>query len=194
MEQYLKIKCPFCGKILTIKNQEGLEKCVVVCPACNKKSQVASCQRVIFRNDDETDLNSRNKNEESFNHNCVEDNKITGCIVEKSGKRWHLHVGVNTIGRKPLDPTLQPDIPIEDYTGQKKMSRHHAKIEVQILPDGNCKHILYNWENKNSTFVGNEKIDNNDRIVLNNGMNLKFGDLEIKFVVEKTDYDETITG
>ncbi|MCQ2344697.1 MAG: FHA domain-containing protein [Paludibacteraceae bacterium] len=192
MEQYLRIKCPFCGKILTIKNQDGVEKCAVICPACKKKSQVASCQRVLLKNDEETDLNGKNKNEDSVTDFSVGNNKSIGGLVEKSGKRWPLHVGVNTIGRKPLDPALQSDIPIQDYTGLKKMSRHHAKIEVQILPNGSCKHILYNWENKNPTFVGNEKINNNDRIVLSNGMNLKFGDLEVRFVIEKKNCDETV--
>ena len=96
-----------------------------------------------------------------------------------------------SIGRKLKTPPQQVDVPLSDYTGEKKMSRHHAKIEVVRQPNGNCKHVLYNWENKNPTRVDGKMVEFGDRIILHNGMVLSFANIDVDFVIE--DSEETTT-
>lgn len=67
------------------------------------------------------------------------------------------------------------------------MSRNHAKIEVIRLSKGNSKNILCNWQNKNPTYVGGEPLESGDRIVLNNGMVIRFANVDVKFVIEDTE-------
>ena len=67
------------------------------------------------------------------------------------------------------------------------MSRNHAKIEVIRLANGSAKHVLYNWQNKNQTYVGGDPIESGDRIILNNGMVIKFANIDIRFVIEDSE-------
>lgn len=84
-------------------------------------------------------------------------------------------------------PPQQVDVPLSDYTGEKKKSRHHAKIEVVRQPNGNCKHVLYNWENKNPTKVDGKMVEFGDRIILHNGMVLSFANINVDFVIEDSE-------
>lgn len=36
MNEFIQKKCPSCGAILTIKNQEGLQNTTVTCPVCHQ--------------------------------------------------------------------------------------------------------------------------------------------------------------
>lgn len=189
MEQFIQVKCPHCGTILKVKQQPGLEKASLICPVCKVKSPFPSYEKVVNLVSEETeypkDFKSKQNTEET-DIGGIGDFGI-GCLVEKSGKRWSLHPGVNTIGRKLKTDPQQVEIPISDYTGERKMSRNHAKIEVIRLPNGVCKHVLYNWRNINHTYVGGETIENEDRIVLHNGMTIKFANVDVKFEIEDTE-------
>lgn len=176
MDQYIQIKCPFCGAVLKVKQQTGLEKASITCPVCKKKSPFSSYETVVNKDREETELPG------GFNVDTA-----IGCLVEKSGQRWSLHFGVNTVGRKLQSGPQQVEIPISDYTGERKMSRNHAKIEVIRLATGPAKHVLYNWQNKNLTYVGGEPIESGDRIVLKNGMVIKFANVDVKFVIEDSE-------
>lgn len=172
MEQFIQIKCPFCGAVLKVRQQAGLEKASITCPVCKSKS--------LFP--DYENYDKQKSSEETEIVGAL--NSIIGCLVEKSGKRWPLHSGVNTIGRKLQSDPQQVEIAISDYTGERKMSRSHAKIEVTRQANGSCKHVLYNWQNRNHTCVGGEPIETGDRIVLHSGMVIKFANVDVTFVIE----------
>lgn len=189
-DQFIQIKCPFCGAVLKVKQQAGLEKASITCPVCKKKTPFSDYQNVINKDSEETEIpggfktNSNSEDTTTYNEFV---NTTIGCLVEKSGKRWSLHPGVNTVGRKTQSNPQQVEIPISDYTGERKMSRNHAKIEVVRLANGSAKHILYNWQNKNMTYVGGDPIESGDRIVLNNGTLIKFANIDVRFVIEDSE-------
>lgn len=189
MEQSIQIKCPFCGAVLKVKQQAGLEKASVTCPVCKKKSQFSDYETVTGKESEETELPGSFKPEQSSENTefVGSSNSAIGCLVEKSGKRWSLHSGVNTIGRKLQSGPQQVEISITDYTGERKMSRNHAKIEVIRQANGCCKHVLYNWQNKNRTCVCGEPVEAEDRIVLHSGMAIKLANIEVKFVIEDSE-------
>ena len=187
MDQFIQIKCPFCGAVLKVKQQAGLEKASITCPVCKKKSPFSDYENVINKDSEETELPRGAKPKQDGEDPTLYGasvNAAIGCLVEKSGKRWALHLGVNTVGRKLQSNPQQVEIPISDYTGERKMSRNHAKIEVIRLANGSAKHVLYNWQNKNQTYVGGDPIESGDRIVLNNGMVIKFANIDVRFVIE----------
>lgn len=193
-DQFIQIKCPFCGAVLKVKQQAGLEKASITCPVCKRKSPFSDYQNVINKDSEETEIpggfKSKSNSEETTSYNEFVNTTI-GCLVEKSGKRWSLHPGVNTVGRKTQSDPQQVEIPITDYyagTPQtRKMSRNHAKIEVVRLANGSAKHILYNWQNKNTTYVGGDPLESGDRIVLNNGAMIKFANIDVRFVIEDSE-------
>lgn len=182
MENLIKIKCPFCGSLLQFKKRMDF-----ICPVCKKKSLVSDCLSSFDKKDEEkTYIEDDNPNSATGD---TYKNILIGCLVEKSGKSRELHLGLNTIGRKLQKPPQQVDVPIFDYSGEKRMSRKHAKIEVAKLSNGSCKHILQNWQNKNPTYIGGGQLGADDRIVLQNGMIIKFANIEVKFVIK--DSEET---
>lgn len=190
MDQFIQIKCPFCGAVLKVKQQAGLEKASITCPVCKKKSPFSDYENVINKDSEETELPRGAKPKQDGEDPTLYGasvNTAIGCLVEKSGKRWALHLGVNTVGRKLQSNPQQVEIPISDYTGERKMSRNHAKIEVIRLANGSAKHVLYNWQNKNQTYVGGDPIESGDRIVLNNGMVIKFANIDVRFVIEDSE-------
>ena len=190
MDQFIQIKCPHCGAVLKVKQQPGLEKASITCPVCKKKSPFTDFGTVINKDSEETELPGGAKPKQDGEDPTLYGasvNTAIGCLVEKSGKRWALHIGVNTVGRKLQADPQQVEVPVSDYTGERKMSRNHAKIEVNCLPNGSAKHVLYNWQNKNKTYVGGEPIETGDRIVLQTGMVIKFANVDVKFVIEDSD-------
>ena len=195
MDQFIQIKCPYCGTVLKVKQQPGLEKASITCPVCKKKSPFTDFETVINMDSEETELHGGTKQKQDNGdpttlYNPLANTSI-GCLVEKSGRRWALHLGVNTVGRKLQSNPQQVEVPVSDYTGERKMSRNHAKIEVIQLPNGGVKHVLYNWQNKNRTYVGGEPIETGDRIVLNDGMVIKFANIDVRFVIEDSDATQT---
>lgn len=189
MDQNIKIKCPFCGAVIRVKQQAGLDKASVTCPVCSKKTPFTQWLPVTPNAAEETELPEALRAWSGAGKAATGGfaNAIVGCLIEQSGKRWALHQGVNTVGRKLQSDPQQVDIPVFDYTGERKMSRKHAKIEVARLADGSVKHILYNWQNKNETCVDGNQIESGDRIVLKSGMVIRLTNVDVKFVIEDPD-------
>lgn len=174
MDDLIKIKCPFCGKVFMVKSVPGIEKATVTCPVCERKSPFLSYHNAAGSSGEQTEIGGLG-------------NTMMGSLKEKTGQLWRLHEGINTIGRKLKSPPQQVDVPLSDYTGERKMSRHHAKVEVVVQPNGNCKHVLYNWENKNATKVDDKDVEFGDRIILHNGMVLSFADIKVEFLIEDSE-------
>ncbi|MCF0196013.1 MAG: FHA domain-containing protein [Bacteroidaceae bacterium] len=188
MEQQIHIKCPYCGVILKVNPQPGLGNAHITCPVCKRKSPFTDFARLEQKDPKETENTVRRaaSGNDPTELPCNR-NYTVGCVVERSGKAWQLRVGVNTIGRKLQTPPQQVDIPINDYTGERRMSRNHAKIEVIRLADGSVKHVLCNWQNKNRTYIAGEPLEADDRIVLHDGAVIRFANIDVRFSIEDSE-------
>lgn len=113
MEDLINVKCPLCGSLLQFKKRVDF-----ICPVCKRKSLVADCQNSFGKKDKEkTDIEDNNQNSATGD---TSKNILIGCLIEKTGKSWELHLGTNTIGRKLQKPPQQVDVPVFDYSGEKK--------------------------------------------------------------------------
>ena len=54
MDDIVKIKCPYCGSVLSVKNQIGIESKSVTCPICKQKSPFMDFKKVIDKSNDES--------------------------------------------------------------------------------------------------------------------------------------------
>lgn len=188
MNPYITIKCPSCGAVLRVKDQPGLQNAFLTCPVCKEKRPFSDYKVIAQPPEDPTEpANGAYQYEEDITEPGGQANTLLGCLMEQSGKRWLLHPGVNTVGRKLQAGPQKVEIPVNDYTGQRMMSRSHAKIEVIRLPNGGYKHVLSNWQNKNKTFVNGAPLDATDKIVLHHGMVIRFANVEVRFVIEDSE-------
>lgn len=190
MNDLINIKCPYCSVILKVKNQPGLQNMSITCPVCKRKSLVRDFKVVKNKQDDEQTLVSQNKksvtNEDAT---IVSEARIEpiGSLVLPNGKPIQLHIGVNAIGRESRSTLAEIKLPDKNKT--RKISRNHAKIEVIRMANGSCKHILFNWENKNPTFVNGDVVEKDDRIVLHDNDRIRFVDVDVVFRI----YDDEET-
>lgn len=180
--ELLKIKCPNCGAVLTIKKTIGLETKNIPCPVCKKTSRYIDYkvpkQRYSPQDEDETTTTG--------------DETQTGHLkqwsigkLQKVGTSlvYSLSLGVNTIGRKAQTSNATIQIDTDDLT----MSRSHSIIEVQKLKTGGYIHYFSNAQNKNATYINSELIENGDRIILRGGEIIKMSNTTLKFILLSED-------
>lgn len=187
----LTIRCIHCGAVLQVRNQAGIEKLSVACPNCHEKFNVGegikSYQAKAVADSEATEYGPQKKAQD-HEHTIIEKGTMLGELLETgTGKRHKLKVGTNTIGRAAQSGAANIQVP--DPT--KKMSREHAIIEVTPMSDGSYRHFLRNWKNKNKTYVGNEVLEPDESIVLQDGQLVKFGAVTMRFILpddEKTEF------
>lgn len=179
----LKIKCPHCGGTLTIKKIPNLENKIITCPLCNKKNLFVNFLQVSQQPkpvSDETQPGGMSdktlpgdKTHLGFKYDTV------GRLVQNGCKQYILHEGLNVVGREAKSSVANVQISTDDGY----MSRSHASIEVLRAANGNVIHTLSNAANKNATYVNGQKVEQGDRIVLNNGDTIKMANTVLRFVV-----------
>ena len=49
MNEILKIGCPICGSVLSVKNQPGIESKSVTCPICKNKSLFSAFKKIVSK-------------------------------------------------------------------------------------------------------------------------------------------------
>ncbi len=189
MDDLLKIKCPYCGAVLSVKSQAGIESKNVTCPICKQKSRFSDF-KVIFEKqneeatqypDSETD-NSYNNRSEKNSQYYQEINFTLGQLkVISSGRSFQLRIGKNIIGRQAQQSKADIQIPTE---GSKRMSREHLIIELKKVQGKGIVHYasLYK-QNVNETFVNNVPLEYGDCIVLNHGDVINLPDIKVKFEI-----------
>lgn len=159
------IKCPKCGKVLGLKNQPGIERLFVPCPACGTRSPFASCERVVKKQVDKaTELPSSLKADKVF------------LVDSATGSSYELPLGSNSVGRAHATSTAKVQITTTD----RGMSRVHSVINVVKTSSGNLRCFISNANNKNATYVNGEKLEDGDEIVLHDGDVLKMSVSEFK--------------
>jgi len=191
-----KVVCPYCMTKLVVQNPYKDKSVLnVICPKCKKKS------RVVFKPEDEpmeahTYLGDSKPQSNTFETQLgktptsnVSNGYETSLVNERkriskvtahlscAGVNYPLSEGRNTIGRR--SEIIRASIPI--MTTDVYMSRRHCIIDVKILRDGSQKAVLYNFENKNSTFIDGVKVEKGDGIILMDGNIITMGDTKIIF-------------
>lgn len=196
MDEIIQIKCPFCGAVLSVKNQPGIETKNVTCPVCKHKYpfiQYKKMNQPPIHKGEHTEYpdstNRRNRNQDEHTSISIPGiNSIIGEItVLETGDHYKLNNGKNVIGRKSSKSTS--DIMID--TGDlMTMSREHLVIEVKNIPGKGYVHYASLFkEQVNETFIGNERLFYGDTVVLKNGDCVKLPGFTLKFMLP--DYEAT---
>ena len=104
--------------------------------------------------------------------------RSNNAFLVHENKRYELKLGRNTIGR--MSSTPQATVQIDTH-GDKTMSRFHAVIELVRMSDMSIRAIISNGSNKNSTYVSGILLNGNDKLILNNGSEIKMGNLLLRY-------------
>ena len=120
--EVIKIKCPWCNAVLSVRDNPDNEGKSVTCPVCKKNALYSQFKRV--------DLAP--KIDEGCTQYAVSQNiqyveEIGILKSTKSGQSFQLKLGKNVIGRKAANSSASIQI---DTNGDKRMSREHIIIEV----------------------------------------------------------------
>ncbi len=179
MPQVVKIGCPRCGAVLSVKHVDGIESKHVTCPICKNKDLFSNFRRI-----EENPGEGNTQLPEQFTKPIDGTLTIGELIIQ--GKRYPLHIGRNIIGRQATGNTADVQIPADIAT--KRMSRQHAVIDVKQLQSGYYQHQLSLYkEQVNPTYLGIDRLNYGDTFILLNGNIIKLPDCELQFVVEAPD-------
>lgn len=193
MNEIIQIKCPFCGAVLSVKNQPGMESKSVTCPVCKHKYLFTEFKRVSgggSSDDDDTDYPGGNGGDDD-NTRYDDDDKTSGLlnpnlvlgklVVVGTGTSFQLRPGRNVIGRKAQKSAANFQL----ATGESRaMSREHIVVEAKRVPGKGFVHYLSLFKEKvNDTFHGNEQLLFGDCIVLKHGDIIKLPDAKLRFEI-----------
>lgn len=186
MTEILKIKCPFDGAVLSVKNQPGLEKKNVTCPVCKHKYPFTSF-RLLTPNPSADGPGTEYPGTEehtsyAYGPSANEMNLTLGKLhLVGSGISFQLRPGRNVIGRKGSKSSADFQI---DMGEKRAMSREHIVIVVQKVPGKGYVHYISLFKEKvNKTFIGEDQLLYGDCIVLNHGDMIKLPDATIRFEI-----------
>lgn len=197
MEQNnIHIKCPHCGAVLSVKDEPGLNEKSTTCPVCKQKSRIKDFERIAVGQQERTELPTevpgmKKGNEDPRTSVNMGSFTLGKLFIQPNGPTYQLHTGRNIIGRKH-DMGEHADFEIQ--TNSKRMSRLHLVIEVKKIPDkGFVNYVSLYGQKANATFVGNNRLEVGDCLVLNVGDIIQLPDQpDIKVRFEIPDGEETI--
>lgn len=160
-----KIVCPSCHGTLEVTNPKGETMLMVKCPnpACGAKL------RVRFDTED-TVLAPKHRAATVPGHLCW------------NGQRLNLQLGRNTLGRN----SSKHEADLEMETNDRSVSRLHCLLEAVRTKSGRVKVIVSELRSaeklaQKPTFVNDEPMATEDRIVLDDGDTLQLGDQILTF-------------
>ena len=122
MDEIIKIKCPYCGAVLSVKNQAGIETKSVTCPICKQKSPFKDFKKVVDKGNDEKTQYPGDDEKTSYRTSSDEGGTDIGTglnftlgklRVIPSGPSFQLKPGKNIIGRRATQSTADFQIPME---------------------------------------------------------------------------------
>ena len=179
MSDTIRIKCPSCGAVLTVKDMPGLETKSVNCPVCKQRAPFTQYKKV----------------DESDDHTQYPDGVRGGSAHSGDSEKtkvdfnvnYTVKKGKNVIGRKASQSVADVQI----STGEsRKLSREHLTIDVNLVPGKGMRHYVSLYKQKvNKTFIGSVPLEYGDCIVLKHGDIIKLPDVSLRFIVP--DGDET---
>lgn len=183
MNNLIKIKCPWCSAVLTVKNFEGIETKSVTCPVCKQKSPFTKFKKIT--DDDEKEKTSYLRDGEATEQTDL-DNLMIGCLkVKTSGQTFRLSPGRNVIGRKASASSAN----IQLDTGENhRVSREHIVIEVKKIPGKGFVHYLSLFKERvNSTLHNKGSLLFGDCVILKNGDTISLPNFDIVFELHESE-------
>lgn len=200
MDEIIRIKCPFDGAILSVKNQPGIENKLVTCPICKQKFPFSQFKRITpapsYQEEGETelpDMDGRARGYGAEEHTTIAQSQANFTLgrlkVVGTATSFQLRAGRNVIGRKGMKSLADFQI---DTAEKRAMSREHLQIEVKKVPGKGVVHYVSLCKEKvNRTFVGNELLMYGDVLILNHGDIIRLPDATLKFEIPDEDMTET---
>lgn len=171
-----RIKCPYCGTVITVKSSSGLKGKSVRCPVCKETSKYESFKVVLDTKEEEHTQLGTNQNY-----------TLGELLMAGIGAPFRLTMGRNVIGRKASASTADVQIPTGD---SKRLSREHLVIDIKKVPGKGLVHFVSLFKEKtNATFINDTRLEYGDCVVLQSGDVLKLPDATVRFVIP--DEDET---
>ena len=198
MVRYIQTKtvnCPKCGAGLVVKNSKNEQTKTIVCPNCKYKSFVRfplqespiEAHTVLAKAQQPVD-DGATRYERDYNQNSDDETiLITSINISKEaflvfeGEKYLLYEGRNIIGRKGKTSAATIQIASND----RYMSRQHCCIDVTVLPTGNMKVVLSNYQNKNFTIINGHQLENGDKIRLSDGNTITMGETTVTFLTKE---------
>lgn len=189
MDELIKIKCPYCGAVLTVKNQMGIESKKVTCPICKQKSPFNDFKRILDNDSDETTQYPGSNDNTSYGYSSDPGTDVRNSLnlilgklkVLSTGLSYQLKPGKNIIGRKSPQSMADFQIPMGE---SRRLSREHLVVEIKKVQGKGFVHYASLYKQKvNKTFIGAEPLEYGDCIVLNHGDVIKLPDVNVKFEI-----------
>jgi DNA-directed RNA polymerase subunit RPC12/RpoP len=188
--QTLKLVCPKCKKNLSLllNGSSDVSRRKISCKSCGYVGYGSEFMQSSSKNYHGDGYNvpdtDGTENEELETEIYTKSNDIAtdmGQIREiETGKTHKLEFGTNILGReaKEYEPNKKPTLPIK--TADKKMSRAHARIDVEKSPHGG---YIFKMEDtsKNGITVKGQKIPKSSVIYLSFGNIMIWGRTKVIF-------------
>ena len=166
------IQCPTCGLVMAINFSPAVLQKTLKCPHCHTNRKVA--EYLLYQGPAIT------KKKEGSTQ------VVRGALPKQAqltdlstGCSYSLQQGKNTLGRKA--GTSDASVQIE--TTDSFMSRNHIGIDVENQ-NGGIYCVLYNTRNRNKTLVNGNRVEEGDRIELQNGTIITLGNTQLKFTLQ----------
>lgn len=158
--EFVKIKCPECGAVLTVQYAKGIEQKSVRCPVC----------KIVHPYKDYKPYQTREVEDKTeYEQKAV----LPGSLTDTTnGKCYQLNVGVNTIGRKAASSNASLQIDTSD--------RYMSRVHIEIRFDGSF-HFLRVLTDKNQTLVNGQSLLKDEEIILQGGEVLTLAYTDLRF-------------
>ena len=179
----IKIQCPHCKSVLTVKNPDALVGKTLICPACKQQEPFAGYPKVVLRPaapapaEDDTHFNK----EETLRKREV----CNRGHLEHDGVCYELHKGATVVGRKSSSSKAGIQIDLSNLPPElgNTMSRTHVQITMQQGQSGYLHYLQSLPDAKNDTLVNGQLLQKGDIIKLNDGDVITMGQVPVKFVI-----------
>lgn len=175
MEEKIIVNCPHCSAQLKINR--NIESVKVCCPVCKEGFLPKDAKQVTKSDSDCTQLNEKTVPP------VARKEHVLGVLRKVVGgsEQYQLKLGKNVVGRKANVSSADIQIPAGE---SRRMSREHVVIEVKTVEGRGLAHYISLYKEKlNPTFVGDEKLEYGDCLVLNQGDEIKLPDCTLIFEI-----------
>ncbi len=182
MNGTFKLQCPACKCILEISDYHGSDQVVIQCPSCKTRNKMCDFIKNPVVQPKPAPKAPDCATQLAFGGSGSDAGRTQYLMDLRSGARFTLSMGRNLVGRRATSSVSVADIQID--TKDMGVSRSHFYVELHCMDDGKIKAVLSNAKNKNTTFVNNELIEGEDKIVLHNRDLIKISQTELKYFNE----------
>lgn len=191
----MKIKCPYCGKILEVKSKTD-EKInlatTLTCPLCKSKFSLSECE-ILKEEVKEEGGKSKPDSGEKTKVNPGNHKKGELKVLNSNLPNFKLKEGSNVVGRKAQTSQADIQIPVAMPAGQEKhrFSREQIVINVIETPKGYVHKMSLYKSKVNATYYNNVELQYGNSYILKDNDIIKFPDnITVKFVMPDSEGTE----